>query len=120
MKRYVLLQEARYTIRRTTRIGRFKRMIYRSAIKDITDAAVEAWPNDFEHLQPVEFEQKLINGWHENAKPIRAGIKQRLRANNDYSSVWFVILLNLISLIVQILIDRFTEEDGRITEVTDH
>ena len=46
-------------------------------------------------------------------------VARTLLKERGYSSIWLMILSSLINLIIQVLIDRFTGEDGRIEYAAD-
>ena len=97
MSRRALAKEAKLAVADAACITRYQRILYRRAIRDITAEAVAAWPT-----APGE-------AWSRE----EGGIRQRLRARG-YSSVWLLILSSLVSLIFQLLLDRFQQADGSV------
>ena len=104
MRRPAMRLSAQRVIHNTPRIGPLRRSTARQAIEDITDAVVDAWP---------------VSGVYGPVNEHLRVVARTLLKERGYSSIWLMILSSLINLIIQVLIDRFTGEDGRIEYAAD-
>jgi len=103
MNRYELYLKGQQSIRVTDRIPRWKKRLFKRAIKDAIRHTAELWPT----------ENEAVGDQYQYSS-----VRNRL-LDYGYTRIWMWVIGPLVRQVILILMDGIVDEDGHLIKVSD-